>query len=322
MRELVSIILPVYNGEKNIQRTIKSVIDQTYDNWELIIIDDGSSDNTVRKCKEFQEDNRISYRYQENQGVLRARINGIQFAKGSFIVYLDADDILHKQFLEIMLNVYEKSLADIVMVTKYQLISKHGLFQNQEKYQIIQSYIIESVESIISSFCGEQKHIPAVWGKLYRKEIVLRSIDKMSTIPKIFIGEDMCMNLCIFIEAKNVALLNLRLYNYRYGGSSFKNILNKVEDIQALNKWRNQFIYENKLKESNYRMGIGHAKNLLKYYTRKNKDENILVKAYKNIIEDTQKYIELGDEEMQNIDIGKYHETLSVKIKQVILRSL
>ncbi|MGB3902114.1 MAG: glycosyltransferase family A protein, partial [Bacteroidales bacterium] len=96
---LVSIIIPVYNGEKYISDTIQSVIDQTYKNWELIIVDDGSTDNTAEIVKQFN-DSRISYIKKNNTGVSDTRNVGAMISKGEILCFLDADDIWLPENLE------------------------------------------------------------------------------------------------------------------------------------------------------------------------------------------------------------------------------
>jgi len=111
---LVSIIIPAYKAEKYIAETIQSVLDQTYPNWELIIIDDGSPDNQKSIIEPFLKDPRIQYHFQENQGVSVARNHGISIAKGVYIAFLDADDIFIKDNLEIKIAELEKSKSDYV----------------------------------------------------------------------------------------------------------------------------------------------------------------------------------------------------------------
>lgn len=98
---LVSIITPCYNGAKYIGETIDSVISQTYPDWEMIIVDDGSKDNSAQIVREYAEkDSRITLVQQENAGSAAARNNGIRRAEGQYIALLDADDLWHPDFLE------------------------------------------------------------------------------------------------------------------------------------------------------------------------------------------------------------------------------
>ena len=101
-KELVSIITPMYNSEKYIGQTIESVLNQTYKNWEMLIVDDCSNDNSPNIVKEYvQIDNRIKYiRVNKNKGVSNARNTGLQQARGRFIAFLDSDDIWNNSKLE------------------------------------------------------------------------------------------------------------------------------------------------------------------------------------------------------------------------------
>jgi len=112
---LVSIIIPVYNGEKYISDTIQSVIDQTYKNWELIIVDDGSTDNTAEIVKQFN-DSRISYIKKNNTGVSDTRNVGAMISKGEILSFLDADDIWLPENLE-------KKIEKLINEPKYVLVT-------------------------------------------------------------------------------------------------------------------------------------------------------------------------------------------------------
>src|SRR5690554_5199082 len=100
-----SIVTPVYNAEKYLKNAIESIINQEFLDWELILINDGSKDNSEIICKEYQKsDSRIKYIYQENQGPLEARINGINYSVGDYIMFMDADDFYEKSALNVIHN--------------------------------------------------------------------------------------------------------------------------------------------------------------------------------------------------------------------------
>jgi glycosyltransferase involved in cell wall biosynthesis len=109
MESLVSIIIPAYNAERFISETINSVLNQTYTNWELIIINDGSTDKTLDIIQRFSaNDNRISYITKNNSGVSDTRNKGIEAAKGEYIAFLDADDVWMQNNLEKKIEVLKK----------------------------------------------------------------------------------------------------------------------------------------------------------------------------------------------------------------------
>lgn len=101
---LISIVIPLYNKESSISRTLDSIINQTYKNWEVVIIDDGSQDKSADIVQNYLKDSRIKYVYQHNQGVSIARNNGFLKASGNWILFLDADDYLLRHALSTLLQ--------------------------------------------------------------------------------------------------------------------------------------------------------------------------------------------------------------------------
>ena len=110
---MISVIIPMYNREKTIIDAIKSVLNQSYSDFEVIVVDDGSTDNSANIVKNIN-DNRVKYYYQENAGACAARNYGIELAEGEFIAFHDSDDIWHEDKLEKQLNVFKNNNVDIV----------------------------------------------------------------------------------------------------------------------------------------------------------------------------------------------------------------
>lgn len=112
----LSAIIPVYNAEEHLQKCIDSVLSQTETDIEIILVNDGSIDNSAFLCDEFaKKDSRIKVIHQENQGVSAARNNALEISKGEFIGFVDSDDYIHPQMFEKMLEIAEKAKSDIVM---------------------------------------------------------------------------------------------------------------------------------------------------------------------------------------------------------------
>lgn len=132
---MISIIIPLYNKYLAIAYTIESVITQTYKDWELLIIDDGSNDGSDQIAKQYTLDKRVHYIYKPNGGVSSARNIGIQMAKGEWLLYIDADDYLLPNALETLLNLAEKFKVNIATSNFHvesKGIKKPGLYNVKE----------------------------------------------------------------------------------------------------------------------------------------------------------------------------------------------
>jgi len=144
MEELVSVIIPLYNSEKYVYETIKSVIEQTYKHIEIIVIDDGSSDGsagTVKKIIKEYDEITIEYYYQTNSGVSVARNNGIMKAKGKYIAFLDSDDLWVKSKLERQIQALDKSNRK-VCYSGYSKITEAGRILTKEKINFLEGNIL------------------------------------------------------------------------------------------------------------------------------------------------------------------------------------
>lgn len=192
----VSIIVPVYNAEQFLQYCVQSIQAQTYTNIELILVDDGSSDNSLSLCNTLaSKDNRIIVLHQENKGVSAARNLGIKKAEGDIIGFADADDVIHPQMIERCVSALLEANADIIAFG-YRSISNRTLFVEEHakhsKYKILS--IDEAIEELFdSSIAG------FLCNKLYRS--------------KVFKSEnlDESLHICEDLE------MNFRLlYNYKF----------------------------------------------------------------------------------------------------------
>ena len=136
-KELISIIIPIYNASRFIKKCITSILNQTYKNFELLIINDGSTDNSLEICNKFN-DKRIKIINQKNSGSECARLTGIKQSKGEYICFIDADDWISKDYLEILITYAQKYNVDVTCVKSYKVLDKYGIikFKNVwENYQ-------------------------------------------------------------------------------------------------------------------------------------------------------------------------------------------
>lgn len=171
---LVSIIMPAYNSELYISESIGSVIAQTYTNWELLVIDDGSTDNTGQIIKEFQQkDPRIKYFYQENARQAKARNLGIKNSNGELIAFLDSDDLWLPSKLELSINEFLKGQQDVLFTNAY-------VFRDTE--QLSELECLPDMGVLDKEFSGEQ----GLSEFLYQNRIpILTVIAKKEAILKV-----------------------------------------------------------------------------------------------------------------------------------------
>ena len=192
--EKISVILPVFNEEMLIERCIDSILKQTYKNFELIIVNDGSTDGTLEKIKNYN-DNRIKIYSQKNQGAGQARNKGLEEATGDFICFVDSDDTINKNFLEIMSKLLKERQAQIVACSYSRNTHKIYELKKQEAFK----YLIELPEKIPMSVCG----------KLFRKETIKEIyFDKSNRF------EDIKFAIEAFSQSDKAVYIEEKLYNY------------------------------------------------------------------------------------------------------------
>ncbi|WP_270306305.1 glycosyltransferase family 2 protein [Streptococcus infantarius] len=164
-QEKISIILPIYNAEVYLESTIKSIQEQTYLNWELIVIDDGSKDNSLKVLEEIaRKDNRIICFHKENGGSSQARNFGLSKATGNFIAFIDDDDKLEPDFLDTLFKAIIEYRADVAMCN---IIQNNGTLE----YPWKEIDFFKSKESVFDEY-AKGGICNRVWNKLYRREVI------------------------------------------------------------------------------------------------------------------------------------------------------
>ena len=167
---LVSVIVAAYNIENYIKRGVSSVLLQTYRNLEVIVVDDGSTDNTGVICDELAAcDERLQVIHQSNEGPSKARNRGMVVAKGDFIGFVDGDDFIDETMYEVMVNALLENGADLA-ICRYRQVHK----DHTEDASLDRAVVFEGMEAL-QAYVEEQKQFAiqnAVWNKLYRRELL------------------------------------------------------------------------------------------------------------------------------------------------------
>lgn len=202
---LVSIIVPIYNAEKYLDSCIQSVLRQTYTNWELILIDDGSTDKSGRIAEEYGfADERITDFHQKNLGVSLARNQGIDEATGNYVVFLDADDELIEDCLAKTVNIAEETNADVVAG------------RSCENQELFQDRIIWTGAEALENSLKDHLFTYSACAKLIRREF----IGKTRFTPDIRINEDSYFVFQLLCKQNVFVLTNDVIYFYRANSES------------------------------------------------------------------------------------------------------
>ena len=206
--ELVSVIMPAYNAEKYISEAIHSVIQQTYTNWELIVVDDGSADRTAIIVKDLIAGNdRIKYLYQDNGGQGKARNNGLKHAEGEYIAFLDADDLWVPDKLLVQIRMMSGTRSDLIFCDAYVFEGKPG---PEKRININPGYYRgeEAVHKFL--FCN---YIPVL--TVLVKKSALEKVNGFSEAKEIQNAEDYHLWLRLLINANVFFGIDTPLAYYR-----------------------------------------------------------------------------------------------------------
>ncbi len=206
----ISVIVPVYNVENYLRQCMDSIINQSFENLEIICVNDGSTDSSCSILEEYEaKDHRIILVSQENQGVSSARNRGIELSTGEYISFVDPDDYLEKDAFKIASNNLENGTIDI-------LSWGYNPFPNPSAWYVNASSPVNDIyksDSVNAFFNGTGSVV--VWNKLYKTEMIKKNLLLFNENLKT--AEDVEFNMMTFVRASNVKFISDKLYYYRIG---------------------------------------------------------------------------------------------------------
>lgn len=271
-KELISVIVPIYNIENYVRRCINSIINQTYANIEILLIDDGSVDNSGKICDEYK-DERIKVFHKENGGLSDARNYGIDKSKGKYITTIDGDDYVDPNYIENLYNLLINSSADISSINRFDFIENeaNGIISKVNYYEIKGTRIYSSEEYLKEIVKDRLPH--EAWAKLYKREIFKKNLYEKNL--KIY--EDLEFLIRILKKEKLKIVCNTEVYGYYYRKRN-----NSLMTSSYDKYWENELKYYIKLIKNN------------DYIENRNDIENLLagkiIRNYHKIIEQNEKY--------------------------------
>lgn len=226
MNPLISVIVPIYNVEKYLARCVDSIVNQTYKNLEIILVDDGSPDSCPQMCDDYaKKDSRIKVVHKKNGGLSDARNAGMAVAKGEYISFIDSDDYVSDDFFECLLDVMNKENSDIAecSVVKFYEDNRFDEFSDDLS---VKTY---DTQDAMSALIAENPFHQHVWNKLYKTELVK---DIPYAVGKL--NEDEFWTYQVFGRANKVSKLNKTMYYYFQRNSSIMGVGYNIRRLDAL----------------------------------------------------------------------------------------
>lgn len=239
-----SFIIPVYNAGKKLKKGFESIINQTYDNWELICVDDGSTDDTATIIKGYSKDNeKIKYVYQENSGPGMARNTGIKICNGDYVCFMDADDYIEKDYLMSVDKKMQDNEFDVLFLDLLLEKENGKVYQNIKFEKFSQKSSDELVKLLVSN------KLP--WGA-YNK-VVKKKIIKKCEFSRLAVGEEILFTFDVIYNSKTFGSLNKAVYHYVHnengqhkkgGDDPWKPVIsvieNHLEEINIKEKYKKE----------------------------------------------------------------------------------
>ncbi len=227
---LFSIIIPVYNVEKYLNKCVDSVLNQTFTDFEVILVDDGSTDNCPAICDSYAEkDKRVKVIHKPNGGLINARKSGLEIADGNYIGFVDSDDWIEPEMYELFANMIKKYSPDMVLSDFYfdngnELTNSIQLFE-QEFYD--KSALKEKLypKMLFSGTYYKFGVNPCCWSKVYKKKLLKENLPLVD--GRIKMGEDAAFTYPCLIDAQSVATIKKPCYHYIQNPDSMTNSYDK-----------------------------------------------------------------------------------------------
>lgn len=242
MDELISIIVPVYNVEKYIDRCIKSLLSQRYTNIEIILVDDGSTDNSGKICDVYSKyDNRVKVVHKKNGGQASARNAGLDLMLGKYVAFVDSDDFISESYIAILYSLMKKYSADI------SICGFSKVYESKNCYDIPQSDCSNfpvreySYKEAIYSVFYQKKLDCSLWGKLYRS-----SLFKNIRLPNGLLYEDLAIIYPLLLSSNRLIKTDCPLYFYVIRKDSTLGIFNRkrTDVLNILDSLEDKLILE------------------------------------------------------------------------------
>lgn len=289
MKELISIVVPIYNVEKFLSECIESILNQSYKNLEILLIDDGSTDGSGKICDEYlKKDSRIKVIHKKNGGLSDARNTGTLNSHGKYICYLDSDDYIEKDYVKLMYKAIKKNKTNICQCG-INYVDESGKYIKSIGYD--ETSVMDAVQMIKDMYLDGRIENIVAWNRMYKTEIMKRNLYPVGKIH-----EDEFVTYRVLYEEKNISVIKEKLHNYRQQSSSIMKAKYSLKRLHPVDAYFERIAY---FKENNenelYYLCMNYFLLFLRNNAYKVLNELKEEKIYKDLIKNYRKvYLECG----------------------------
>lgn len=323
----LSVIVPVYNVESYLKRCVDSILEQTFEEFEVILVDDGSLDNSSEICNKYSEsDKRVKVIHKKNGGLSSARNAGLNIAKGEYIAFIDSDDYVSKDMFKTMINLALSNNYDIVSCG-FKRFYENSCNEPVCRGTIYKYSNIEALSNYLLEYDNVNRKIDTVvWNKIYKRELF-----NDITFPEGKIYEDGYVTYKLLYKANNIAHIDDELYYYFQRQDSISNSGFSENDVKSYDDWRDifRFVYINanslsSLAGNKYiKKNINMYIKICKYKRKNNNSQNYKRSIRSDLMEDFKKLIKLDINKESKLELRLFMINyrlvmVSRKLKQII----
>ena len=279
--EKISIIVPIYNVEKYLEKSVKSILNQTYKNLEIILVDDGSKDSSGKIADELsKKDDRILVIHKENGGLSSARNEGMKKVTGEYIAFLDSDDCIVPDFYEYLYNLIKKYDCDIAQgrflrINEDLMDNSNDIIEEENSKLEIKEKVLtnkEALEVLYGIKEGPYVQEVVVWNKLYKKKVLDNIV-----FPVGKLHEDEFTTHKILFNSEKIVVSNRYIHGYIQSKNSImrKEIaLNRVKDCLGASLNAIEFFENNNVKYLENKISLRYLENCIELSGKINKEES------------------------------------------------
>lgn len=280
---MISVLMPVYNVEKYLEKTLESVKNQTYTDFEVIMVDDGSTDSSGQLCDKWtQEDSRFRVIHTENKGVSAARNTALSLVRGEYIFFMDSDDLIEPETFEELLDTLKKNEADMVMGNLFYTDNNGNMLDELNSASPVKDEILTNTQYLKKLTEKNANYYCTLWNKVYKAHVF-----EGITFPLNRINEDEARIHEIIFRCKKIVTVKKKYYNYIKHSASITGATFGIKNLDREEAFKERIIFfkENELNDLAKRVAIFALNSAVVTFSRCVKNGFYYGNAKKRIIE-------------------------------------